>query len=147
MLAAALIVGCTSRTTSRSMASDIYAMRLAIENLQTFESAANESLSAEIRSVRAHQDQQMGSLGRRIDELQDEIVRLEDALERLRLTIDGYEETGTGEFTRVRHELSLPPDREIQPERLPSGQIITPPPPPRGPEADPQPMTNLPTGP
>jgi len=147
LLAATLaaVAGCSAPVTNRQMAGDIYAIRLAIETMQSNQTAATEGLRAEIRGARAHQDQEMNSLSRRIEMLEDEIARLEDAIERLRLSAEGFDETPGGEFTRAQRVLSLPPDPESRSGTTPPlGQGV---PPPRAIESAPQSTTSLPASP
>ena len=71
--------------------------------------------------------------------------KLQDAIERLRLSTQGFEETSGGDYTRVQHVLSLPPDPESQ-LGAPSltGSSV---PPPRAIEPAPQSTTSLPASP
>jgi hypothetical protein len=121
LLALTALTGCRS---NRSVAGDVYAMRLTLDNLQTYVQAADESQAAQIRGLRASTDLQSEELRSRLDLLERELAAIKLALEQ-NLTPP-----------RVRHELIVPPDRETQPQLQPQRQtapttpsLIQPPPP------------------
>jgi hypothetical protein len=88
---------------------DVYALRLAIENLQAYETDATESFNAQLRALRANQDQIQSNLERRIDSLEAKITRLEEMIARLSA---GNGVGLGGEPVEVRRVLVLPPDPE-----------------------------------
>jgi len=107
-------------TASGSASNDVYALRLAIENLQEYETDATESFNAQLRALRANQDQIQGNLERRIDSLELNIIRLEDMISRLSA------ESGVNlaeEDVAPRRVLMLPPDPETVRETPSAEQI------------------------
>ncbi|MBN1477965.1 hypothetical protein JXA47_14515 [Candidatus Sumerlaeota bacterium] len=131
LLALAALAGCGG---SGSVSGDVYAMRLTLDNLQTYVQAADEAQAAQIRGLRASSDLQGEELRTRLDHLERELAAIKLILEQ-NLTPP-----------RVRHELVVPPDREtetqlqpqppLQPQRqtapsAPSTPSLIQPPPPR----------------
>jgi hypothetical protein len=120
LLALTALAGCGG---NGSLSGDVYAMRLTLDNLQTYVQAADEAQAAQIRGLRASTDLQSEELRARLDHVERELAAIKLILEQ-NLTPP-----------RVRHELVVPPDRESLPQRqtTPSApttpSLIQPPPP------------------
>lgn len=124
-LLALAAAGCARRgAQGGTLAGDVYETRLLVQNLQTYTQQSHEALGSDIRALRATQEQQLNQLRARVQDLEQTLAMLNDAVERLNLTLSG--QVGTTPAPRVR--LALPPD----PESLPPQQTqnpVTPAPP------------------
>jgi hypothetical protein len=106
ILAAPLAFGCAARgARGGTLAGDVYETRLAVQNLQTYESTANENLSSEIRGLRANQEQQFNALTGQVQDLEQALAELTNTVQRLNAAQGGQEPSPASGYV-------LPPDRE-----------------------------------